>query len=304
VGLQQAVCERLTQRVGGTDYARLSGAFTNALFGAEVLELVLKHLNEHPENVKSLVPILATLSPNELPTMLNALRLQPPIPTPVRDAIVSFVERILPGREVDVGNAAIGIDPETSGALLALLGRANTPQARQVLQGLQTNEDVNVRIEAKVLSSGNPEQAHGELGQMLENPSALVRMAALRAIARYRVKATWPAIARTVKAPQFNELGLDERRELLRALIVLSPQSGEPIALELAKKGGIIASEEREATRVAAIEALGKLSRSPSVSQAMHEISQSRWGTSDETRAAAGEAARAINLRIREGAAQ
>jgi HEAT repeat protein len=220
---------------------------------------------------------------------------------PVRDAIIGFVERILPGREQDVGNAAVGIDPDTAGALLALLGRANTPQARQVLAGLTTSEDVNVRIEAKVLSSGNPEQAHGELGQMLDNPSALVRMAAMRAIARYRVKATWPAIARAVKGPQFDKLGLDERRELLRALIVLSPQSGEPIALELAKKGGIIASEEREATRVAAIEALGEHSRSSSVSQAMHEVSQSRWGTSEETRTAAADAARAINQRMREG---
>jgi hypothetical protein len=219
----------------------------------------------------------------------------------VRDAIIGFIERVLPGREAEVGAAAVGCEQDVSSALLTLLGRANTPQSRQVLVNMTTSDDLNVRVEAKVLCAGNPEAAQGELGQMLDNTSALVRMAALRAIARYRIKGNWSAIARVVKQPTFNELGLDERKELLRALVAVSVQSGEPIALELAKKGGMLVSEEREATRVAAIEVLGDLSRSGTVSQAMHEISQSRWGTSEETRTAASNAAKAINQRIREG---
>jgi hypothetical protein len=115
------------------------------------------------------------------------------------------------------------------------------------------------------------------------------------------VKGVWPAVARLVKAPNFNELGLDERRELLRALIILGPQSGEPMVLELAKKGGVLLTEEKEATRLAAIETLGELSRSGGSSIALHEVSQSRWGSSEETREAAANAARQINARIREG---
>ena len=299
VRLEEAVVERLAQRVAGPDCARLSGAFTNALFGAEVLELTLKHLEEHPENVTSFIPILATLSAKELPTMLGALKSG--LSAPVRDAIMGFAERVLPGHEVEVGAAAVGLDPASCGAILALLGRANTPQSRSALQTLTTSEDVNVRLEAKVLASGAPEQAHAELGQSLDHPSALVRMAALRTITRYRVKGTWPQIARMVRQPQLNELGLDERRALLNALLALSPQSGEPIALELAKKGGIVVSEEREATRIAAMEALGEHSRSSQISQALHEVAQARWGTSEETRAAAGAAARSINARIRDG---
>jgi eukaryotic-like serine/threonine-protein kinase len=300
VQLQQAVTERLGHRVRGADLQKLAGAFTNALFGAEVLELTLKYLRDHPDRVEVFIPILATISVNDLPTMLNGLKAG--LPEAVRIQVLVYIERVLPGREGEVGAAAVGAEPEAASALLGLLARANTQQARHVLVSLSTSEDVNVRIEAKVLSSGNPDNAHNELGQMLDNASALVRMAALRTSARFRVKGVWPAVARAVKAPTFNELGLDERRELLRALVVLGPQSGEPMVLELAKKGGVLLTEEKEATRLAAIEILGEFSRSGGVSIALHEVSQSRWGSSEETRTAAANAARQINQRIREGA--
>jgi eukaryotic-like serine/threonine-protein kinase len=299
VQLQQAVTERLTHRVRGSDLAKLAGAFTNALFGAEVLELTLKFLRDHPEKIDVFVPILASISANDLATMLNGLR--EGFPEAVRTQILSYIERVMANREGEVGAAAVGAEPEAASALLNLLARAGTQQARHVLVSLSSSDDVNVRTEAKVLSAGNADAVQNELGQMMDNQSALVRMAALRTSARYRAKGVWPAIARAVKAPAFNDLGLDERRELLRALVVLGPQSGEPMVLEIAKKGGVLLTEEKEATRLAAIETLGELSHSGGVSMALHEVSQSRWGSSEDTRAAAASAARQINMRIREG---
>jgi HEAT repeat protein len=201
---------------------------------------------------------------------------------------------VLGGRENEVASAAAGLDHETAGALISLIARANTPAARQVIQNMLQSDDVNVRIEAKVHSAQSPEHAQNELSAMLEHNSALVRMGALRAISRYKFKNTWTTISRMVKQPNFNELGMDERRELLRAFVGLVPERGEPAALEIAKKGGIIASEEREATRLACIETLGELSRSSATAAALREISQTRWGTSEETRQAAANAARAI----------
>jgi hypothetical protein len=127
-------------------------------------------------------------------------------------------------------------------------------------------------------------------------------MAAARAVTRHDVKAAWTAIARQIKLPDFNERGSDERREFLRALVALSPERGEPIALEIAKKGGVFVSESREGTRVAAVEALGAISRSPQVVAALRELAQSRWGTSDETRNAASAAADLITERLKGGA--
>jgi hypothetical protein len=66
----------------------------------------------------------------------------------------------------------------------------------------------------------------------------------------------------------------------------------------MAKKGGVFVSEGREATRIAAIDVLGELSRSPAMVASLREIAQSRWGTAEETRAAANEAANRIQQRL------
>jgi hypothetical protein len=115
---------------------------------------------------------------------------------------------------------------------------------------------------------------------------------------RYQMRNAWPTVARIINGKNFNELGNDERRELLRTAIVLSPDRGEPLALELAKKGGVLVSENREATRALAAELLGELSRSRQTGAQLHELSQSRWGLSEETRMAAANAAKRIGQRL------
>jgi hypothetical protein len=117
------------------------------------------------------------------------------------------------------------------------------------------------------------------------------------------MRAAWPTVARVINGKPFNDLGNDERRELLRAAIVLVPDRGEPLALDLAKKGGVLVSENREATRALAAELLGEFSRSRQIAAGLHELAQARWGVSEETRLAAGNAANRIAQRLQEGAA-
>jgi len=297
VQLSQAVIERLRQRVQGPEnQAKLAAALTNAMFGGETLELVLKRLREDPASLDAFVPVLGALGPNEVPTVLANLRevTHPPL----RTALASFVERYLQGREGEVAAAVSGSDPETVAVLVQLLGRANSANARQALMQLAQSEDVNVRVEARVLVAASPEQAQQEASALLDNASAFVRMAALRTITRYQMRGAWPAVVRLVNGKNFNELGNDERRELLRTAILVSPDRGEPLALELAKKGGVLVSENREATRALAAELLGEFSRSRQTGAALHELAQARWGLSEETRLAAANAAKRIAQRL------
>ena len=149
-----------------------------------------------------------------------------------------------------------------------------------------------------MLIAPSPEHAQQELSALLDNSSALVRMAALRTSTRYGMRNAWPTVSRIIGAKSFNELGADERRELLRACVMLSPERGEPILLDVAKKGGVLTSDEREATRAMAAELLGELSRSRPTAMALQEIANARWGVSDETRMAAANAAKRIGLRL------
>ncbi|MEO6418832.1 MAG: hypothetical protein ABIP39_05465, partial [Polyangiaceae bacterium] len=178
--------------------------------------------------------------------------------------------------------------------------RVGSPASKEVLGSMGQSEDINVRLEAKILAAATPDQANAELSTILESSSALLRMAALRAISRHGLRGAFPTIARHVKAPNFNELGTDERRELLRTLILLSSDHGEALVLELLKKGGVFVSQSREASRVVAAEVLGELSRSTVVNEALREISQTRWGTSEETRGAASTASAKVSARAKE----
>jgi hypothetical protein len=295
VQLHDAIVMRLGERLQGQNHARLAAALTNALFGSDTLDLVLKDLHAHPDNLPVFEPILDILNQVELPRILAGFRSEPP--RPVQVALLRFIARAMRGQEALVAGAAVGLSPEAVSALLGLLARANTGEARQALQLVATSsDDVNVRVEAKVLSEG--EAALNEVAALLDHALAVNRMAGLRALARYRMKNAWAAVAKLPKAPDFNERGQDERTETFRALVVLSPERGEPIAIDMAKKGGVFVSEGREATRIAAIDALGELSRSPVVVAALREIAQSRWGTAEETRTAANEAATKIQQRI------
>jgi serine/threonine protein kinase len=298
LSLHDALAQRLSVRVRGEDYQRLSAALTNALFGAETLELSLKRLQGEPAEVPLFEPVLNALWAAELPTALAALAAIPL--GPLRDALSRFVERVLPGHEAEVAQSLGGMEPTVAVGLVALLGRAGTADAKRALAQLASSDDPTLRIEAKVLLASSAEQVQGELMQLLESGSALVRMAAQRAVTRHGLKAAWTAIARQVRAPNFHELGADERRQLLNTLVALSPDRGEPMAVEFVKKGGVFTSEDRETSRALAAEALGEWSRLPATVATLREVSQTRWGTSDETRAAAAAAAKKIVSRLEE----
>jgi hypothetical protein len=299
VQMHDALVARLDQRVTKRDdFARLSAALTNALFGAETLELTLKSLQSEPSEVPLFEPVLRSLWAAELPNVLATLAAVPA--GPLRDALVRFVERVLPGHEGEVAQALAGLEPDLACALVTQLGKSNTPEAKRALAQLAAGDDATLRIEAKVVLASSADQIQGELVQLLDSPSPLVRMAAQRAVTRHLLRPAWTAVVRQVKGQGFHELGADERRELLRALVALSPERGEPMALELVKKGGVFTSEDRETSRALAAEALGALSRTSATAAALREVAQTRWGTSDETRAAAAKAAKQIDARLSE----
>ena len=297
VQIDLAVIERLRTRVQGQEnQQKLAAALTNAMFGGETLEICLKRLREDPSGIEAFGIVLPGLSPNEFGTVLASLR--EVSQAPLRNLLASYIERHVAGRESELAQAAPGSDPDTSAYIVQLLGRMGTPAARQVLGQLAQSEDVNVRVEARVLTAASPEHAQKEINSLLDSSSALVRMAALRTSSRYGIRNAWPSVARIIGAKNFNELGTDERRELLRTCVVLSPDRGEPVLLDLAKKGGVLTSEEREATRAMAAELLGELSRSRQTAMALQEIAGARWGVSEETRMAASNAAKRIGLRL------
>ncbi len=294
VSLHRAMRDRLVARVAGEDLIKLAAAVSNALFGGEALELALAELKRRPDRVPMFEPALAQLATRDLPIVLAALE---GAEDELADALLRYVERVLTGHENEIGEAARRYAPRASVAVVSMLARAGTPAAREVLARLASGEDLELAVEAKIHAAGGPDRAHAELAGMLESPSAFARMAALRALSRHGLKGAFPTVARQARAASFDELGTDERREILRTLVALSSDHGESLVLEIAKRSGVFTSDAREGSRVVALEVLGETSTSTSVESELREIGQARWGISDETRTAASEASAKIRAR-------
>ncbi len=297
--LREALLGRLGQRVQNADnVGKLASALTNAMFGGETLEISLNVLEQDPSALGAFRGVLASLGAIELPTVLSRVReaSQPEL----RIELVLFIERFFAGREGEVASAVPGSCAETVAMLLQVFARSGTRAAHEALSRLAQSEDIVARIEARVVLASSAEQAEQELSTWLDNPSAIVRLVALSTITRYQMRNLWVSVARMINGKGFGELGSDERRALLRAAILLVPERGETLVMDLAKKSGVLVSASREATRSLAAEVLGEFSCSRSIGAALHELSLSRWGVSEETRATAKAAARLIGQRLSE----
>lgn len=295
--LLSSLCARVDHRIGARDAPKLKAALTSALFGAEPLDIALRKLAEDPSKVDVFRNVLTTLPGSEARRLLAALR--QPCPDALAQVLLEFVHRYSGGLEDEIANTAAATQSvEMRTRLIEMLVRMATPGSKAALARLAQAEDAPLRMEVRILTATSADDFRQEVGAMLEQGQPMLRMAALKAIVKHKAKPAWPIVKRTFEKAGFNDLGADERRDVLTALYVLSPEHGEPLLVEIVKKGGVFKSEAREVTRTIAAEVLGENARSRAALQALQDVSASRWGTSDETRDAAGAAAEKITARL------
>ncbi|MCU0693359.1 MAG: serine/threonine protein kinase [Polyangiaceae bacterium] len=274
----------------------LTSSLTDAMFGGETLTILLERLKGDPSAVHAFEGVLDRLSGSEFRTVLSALRAS--LPERMRVALLRYVARCAPGREVELGRAIPGSDPLILFPLIDILRRLDTPASRKAIEDLVRSKDIAVRIEVRIITASDPDAVQDELSKLVNDRSLGVRVACLRAISRHNVKRLIPSIVRRIQAPSFTTLDTDERREHFMALVQMAPERGEALALEVARKGGMFTSDSREQSRIAAIEALGAASRSRAVAEVLRQIASARWAISDDTRNRAVSAALQIEARV------
>ncbi len=292
-----AIVERLRLRVPErSTCAALESNLMASMFGGETFSLLLDEVHKEPQLVPRVAPIVISLGRTDLGTALSAL---PRADAALRRVLTSFVERHVSGSEDEVVEALRACDPETAAVLVTILARSKTPAADRALSALSTDTNPALRIEARAALAPS-DQALADLVGHLEDPTPAVRIAALGAMRRHAYRKAWPAVSRLAQAKGFVDLSADERRELLRTTLALSPEHGEPLLVDLVRRGGVLASENREGTRAIAAQVLGEFSDSESVVSLLREVAQARWGASEETRAAALASAERISQRLAE----
>jgi hypothetical protein len=295
VELHKAIIAKLTERAP-KEAPSLSARVTEAIFRGEPLVLALKRIKEDPSQLAGFQSMFDAISGDELDVILAELREVKA--GALRDTMMAYVGRVLQGHEEVVAKAISGFDFDGACTVINMLHRVGTHASRAVLSAIASGKDIALSLEAKIILADSPDKALAEVGALLSSPNAVVRVAALRSVARHGLKTAATNISRSVRLAGFQNLSVDERREMLKTLIVLAGDRGEAIAIEIAKKAGVFTSESREQSRIAAVDALGAISSSPSVASELRLIAQARWATSDETRTAAQKAAGAVEARM------
>ena len=297
------VYETMCLRIDAPDHPRAETArlVESAIFDHDVFRAALQHLDETPADVAKFIPMLARADGSHVGDALASLRSG--AGGELRAALEQFIERAAKGREGEIARAIVDSPRDVAVRLLSVLSRVHTSAAAAEISRLSSHADEDVRLDAKLLGGNNADRAEDAVIAMMDAPDAATRSAGLRAIARHSLTAAVPTLLRRVRAASFSDLDAGEQRELLRALLRLSPTQGETVALEILRTGGIFQPNAKEQTRLVAIEILGEHGASTAALDAIRELGRTHWGASRATREAAERAARAMDDRAAQSVA-
>ncbi len=307
--LHGAALEVLAMRARGEDADTLATELTSSILGRNVFELVvhglrtaLRNAPDFPQLVEVLLTALARVSAEELGSALDALAHfaegEEAEDQRVAEALEMYLVRVGPGYERTIAGRLSHERLGTARRILSVLVRLGTPPARELLESIVAGPDVVLRIEAMAARTSGGAAFANELQALLEHTREDVRVAALRAIARHRLREVGPLLVRRIQDQGFHQLLDVERREMLGTLNALHPARAEALAIELVKQSGMIRSEGREQSRVLAARLLGAHARSAEALEAIKAARGAWFGGSDVLKSALDEAARGIETRL------
>ncbi len=215
----------------------------------------------------------------------------------VRQALFSFVERCPVGAERAIAERIPAFDLELAFHFMRVLAGLRTPAAGEALGTLMADANPALKCEAIALHASSPEQIRDQLAELVQSPQRELRVAALRTLASHQVRPAGPLLVMRMQDASFQQLAIDERKELFDALWHLHPSRAELLAIELVQKHGLLAEETLDQTRALCADLLGRVASSAEALEAVLGAAKRRPWNTPALRTIATEAATAISLR-------
>ncbi len=311
--LHRSAADVIAMRCPPEDVAEIAGGLTRAVLGGPVFELVVHAIRTGAQGSpdrEALLSIITTALPLlgdlEVPHALDLLAycvedaphaLESP-ELQIADAIEQYLVRVAEGHERILGARLTHERLDLGRRILAVLVRLGTPAANDLLDAIVAGPDVVLRIETLAARSSGGAAFAAELAPLVEHGEEDVRLAALRAIGRHRLREVGPVLVRKIQNDTFHALRELERREMLAALFALNPSRAEGIAIELLASSGMLRGESREQSRVVAARQLGAYARSQTALDAIKQARSSFFGVSEALKTALEDAAQAVGARL------
>jgi len=224
---------------------------------------------------------------------------------PLRRAISRYLHRRAQGRVSALAEKLRDLDLAGGKLLLKIIATVGGDQAFDVLAAELDRDDPELRRRAVELLNRHFDlerdayDLSDQIVALLDDPDEQLRLAALRLGRNTGTTAVVPAVADRATDSAFNSLSIDERREVLQTLAVLSRPKAQEIACELAEHHGVMPGDERQRTRVLALRILGEIGESERALEAAETGTGGWWWNSDEVRDAAETAYEQIERRTK-----
>ena len=203
------------------------------------------------------------------------------------NALSDYLAKNGEGHEEAIAAAFTQVDLDTGLALVRVLGRIGSAAAKQAVLRAAESPHAVLRIEALSHLDAAGERLRVELRALLEDPIPEVRLSALRAIRERLIRAAGPALTMRVKAPGFDKLPVEERRQILVTLAVLAPARAEAVCTELLGDARLLTIQAHEESRAIAAEVLGQIASTRESLEALADASTGRFRYSDRVRTSA-----------------
>ncbi len=244
--------------------------------------------------------LLTAVGPQSFPAVLDSLgAMTDPL---VEDALASFIERHVAGRETLVADALPGMPVRIADRLIGMLHDLETDEARESVLQLAIGSMSPLRLLATGWLGLASPATKSAIIQRLTDPEPSVRWAAIRTATRLRVVEAVGECEHRVQSRDFHELPEEERALLLELLAELARESCEQLAVRLLSKHGIMGDRRLDASRIIAAGVLGSVATTTAAEAALRAASTPLWWNPPAVRIAA-KAAHA-NMQRRLSAAQ
>ncbi len=289
-------------RMPPADRARLQREIGSAFAGAAVVRRCLDSLSREGSGAlgadaraataKLLAKALGHAPATHFGAILDAL---PTLTGDARAAATEFLVRAVAGNERAIATAAPTFEVELAARFVE---RLRGDAATVALDAFAQHADANVRLSAIVARARTPDLLRQELARAIENESPEGRRVALQKAVEARARDLVPQLARRIEDAAFHALPIEERRALLATLHALAAPRAEATAIGLLTQKNVLRSDARDQSRFVALEHLAEQGRTQAAVDAVTSAAKAWWGASDELKALATNAARAISARI------
>lgn len=212
----------------------------------------------------------------------------------LREALLSYLAHYATGHEQQIAQLLTTATADHALQLLDRLRGLGGPAAVGAVTAAFASRHTDVRLAALgYLPLLPPQYVVDELRKILDDREDRIRRKALEAIAEQGLESAIGPLTERIRADEFHERPLRERRLIIEALGKLDRTSAERLSIELLQKQQLFRADTVEQTRSIAADFLAT-SDSEEALEALSKAAKSRFYASSELRVTAKRAADAV----------